>query len=118
MDKQMNSLKSINVPIPGYMTFEWWAVKFINTPHFQRLCDIKQLGTASYVFPGATHRRFEHSLGTAHLAYTLTKKLQEQLREKRQRLNEPRKRQRGSDNDKHTNHDDGSENDDERILNV
>ncbi|CAG8694161.1 27080_t:CDS:2, partial [Dentiscutata erythropus] len=62
----------------GYMEFEDWAVKFIDTPQFQRLRDIKQLGTAFYVFPGATHTRFEHSLGTAHLAYTLTKRLQEQ----------------------------------------
>ncbi|CAG8561091.1 13894_t:CDS:10, partial [Racocetra fulgida] len=66
------------IQIQGYIEFENWAVKFIDTPQFQRLRDIKQLGTAFYVFPGATHTRFEHSLGTAHLAYTLTKRLQEQ----------------------------------------
>ncbi|KAF0458944.1 HD phosphohydrolase domain-containing protein [Gigaspora margarita] len=70
--------KLINDPIHGYMSFEKWAVEFIDTPHFQRLRDIKQLGTTYYVFPSATHSRFEHSLGTAHLAYTLTKRLQEQ----------------------------------------
>ncbi|CAG8823722.1 483_t:CDS:2, partial [Gigaspora margarita] len=70
--------KLIKDPIHGYMEFENWALKFIDTPQFQRLRDIKQLGTAFYVFPGATHTRFEYSLGTAHLAYTLTKKLQEQ----------------------------------------
>ncbi|CAG8786411.1 8668_t:CDS:2, partial [Dentiscutata erythropus] len=63
----------------GYMKFDQWAVKFIDTPHIQRLRGIKQLGTTFYVFPGATHSRFEHSLGTAHLAYTLTKKLQFQV---------------------------------------
>ncbi|CAG8484300.1 54_t:CDS:2, partial [Dentiscutata erythropus] len=62
----------------GYMPFEKWAVEFIDTPHFQRLRDIKQLGSTYYVFPSAAHSRFEHSLGTAHLAYTLTKRLQEQ----------------------------------------
>ncbi|RIB16911.1 hypothetical protein C2G38_2246724 [Gigaspora rosea] len=70
--------KLINDPIHGYMTFKKWAVEFIDTEEFQRLRDIKQLGASYYVFPGACHNRFEHSLGTAHLAYTLTKKLYEQ----------------------------------------
>lgn len=43
---------------------------FIDTPHFQRMRKIKQLSCLEYVFPGATHTRFEHSIGTAHLALT------------------------------------------------
>ena len=35
------------------------------------------IGTCDYVFPGATHTRFEHSLGVAHLAETLVKTLQD-----------------------------------------
>ncbi|CAG8772851.1 16443_t:CDS:1, partial [Gigaspora rosea] len=46
----------------GYIEFEDWVIQFIDTPQFQRLRDIKQLGTGFYVFPGATHTRFEHSL--------------------------------------------------------
>ncbi|CAB4043355.1 deoxynucleoside triphosphate triphosphohydrolase SAMHD1, partial [Paramuricea clavata] len=34
---------------------------------FERLKDIKQLGLCYWVFPGASHNRFEHCLGTAHL---------------------------------------------------
>lgn len=40
----------------------------VATPAFQRLAGYKQLGTAHLVFRGATHTRFEHSLGALHEA--------------------------------------------------
>ncbi len=40
----------------------------VDAPEFQRLQGIKQLGTTYFVFRGAVHTRFEHSLGTLQKA--------------------------------------------------
>ena len=42
--------------------------KLISTPAFLRLQHVKQLGFVYRVWPGATHTRYEHSLGCYHLA--------------------------------------------------
>jgi HD superfamily phosphohydrolase len=43
----------------------------VDTPEFQRLAGIKQLGTSYFVFRGAVHTRFEHSLGTLQQAQNI-----------------------------------------------
>lgn len=47
------------------------AQQIIDTPQFQRLRRIHQTGCMYLVFPTATHSRFEHSIGTYHLAKQL-----------------------------------------------
>ncbi|XP_059908081.1 deoxynucleoside triphosphate triphosphohydrolase SAMHD1-like [Gadus macrocephalus] len=68
--------KVFNDPIHGHIELHPLLVKIIDTPQFQRLRNIKQLGGAYYVFPGASHNRFEHSIGVGYLAGELAKSLQ------------------------------------------
>lgn len=63
----MKKNKIIKDLVHEYIILEEEDVKIIDTPEFQRLKRVKQL-TATYLFPSATHTRFEHSLGVMKLA--------------------------------------------------
>uniref|UniRef100_A0A8C2WBN6 Deoxynucleoside triphosphate triphosphohydrolase SAMHD1 n=1 Tax=Chinchilla lanigera TaxID=34839 RepID=A0A8C2WBN6_CHILA len=65
----------INDPIHGHIELHPLLIRIIDTPQFQRLRYIKQLGGGYYVFPGASHNRFEHSLGVGYLAGCLVREL-------------------------------------------
>lgn len=65
--------KIINDNIHGTISLSRFAMYIINTPEFQRLRYLKQLGTCNYVFPNAVHTRFEHSIGTYHLSKKIIK---------------------------------------------
>jgi HD superfamily phosphohydrolase len=43
------------------------ALEVMSTPEFLRLQRVKQLGWVQLIWPGATHTRYEHSLGVYHL---------------------------------------------------
>ena len=55
-------------PIHGYIGLFDWERDIVDRPVFQRLRGIRQLGLTSYVYHGAEHSRFGHSLGVMHLA--------------------------------------------------
>lgn len=63
-----NKRKIINDPVHGFVTIPSdFIFDLIEHPFFQRLRRIKQLGLTHYVFPGATHTRFQHTIGALHL---------------------------------------------------
>ena len=55
-------------PIHDFITVYPHELELVDTPVFQRLRRIRQLAGAHLVYPGAQHSRFEHSLGTMHIA--------------------------------------------------
>uniref|UniRef100_A0A4W5K0L1 Deoxynucleoside triphosphate triphosphohydrolase SAMHD1 n=1 Tax=Hucho hucho TaxID=62062 RepID=A0A4W5K0L1_9TELE len=69
--------KVFNDPIHGHIEMHPLLVCIIDTPQFQRLRHIKQLGGTYFVFPGASHNRFEHSIGVGYLAGWLVQELNE-----------------------------------------
>nr|CDS16351.1 Metal dependent phosphohydrolase HD region [Echinococcus granulosus] len=62
--------------VQGIIEVEPIILRFIDTPEFQRLRRLHQLGIVNYVYPDCTHTRFEHSLGTYHLAKRLVDAIQ------------------------------------------
>lgn len=64
--------------IHGDMEFTKDEEQIIRSKSFQRLQRIKQLGSTNYVYPGARHSRFDHSLGTCHLAGIIANTLKNQ----------------------------------------
>jgi HD superfamily phosphohydrolase len=61
-------VKIINDPVYGFIRFpEPELMRVIDHPWFQRLRNIKQMGLAHLVYPGAVHSRLAHSLGSCHL---------------------------------------------------
>lgn len=57
----------IRDPVHGSIAIDDAEKQIILHPFFQRLRNIKQLGFSEFVFPGATHTRYLHSIGVMHV---------------------------------------------------
>ena len=76
----MNKKKIINDPVYGFIKISFEILfDLMEHPFFQRLRRIKQLGLTYYVYPGATHTRFQHALGSMHLMETAIQVLRSKM---------------------------------------
>lgn len=73
----------VNDPVHGFMLLPAVAKRIVDTKYFQRMRYIRQLAMVQYVYPGATHNRFFHSIGTGYLAYEFMKVLRQRQPELR-----------------------------------
>jgi len=74
-----NRYHVIKDPVHDTMQFtsveDSWVKPFIDSPPFQRLRHIKQLGMGDFIFPGAVHTRFNHCLGASYVAGQIAQKI-------------------------------------------
>ena len=68
--------KFIRDNVYGDITLDGFELRIMDMPQFQRLRRIKQLGLISLIYPGATHTRFEHCIGTMNLGSKLSEELE------------------------------------------
>lgn len=64
---KQRAMVTLREPVHGDIELTREEIALVDTPEFQRLRGVKQLGTAYLVFPGAMHTRFEHSIGVLHM---------------------------------------------------
>ncbi|MFA5250916.1 MAG: HD domain-containing protein, partial [Parachlamydiales bacterium] len=72
--------KKIYDAVHGFIRFDEEERELINTYAFQRLRYIHQLGLSYLIYPGASHTRFEHSLGVMELTSRIFEALMQSVR--------------------------------------
>ena len=75
-------------PLYGFIPLSPLENEIIHSPYFQRLRWIKQLGFSCYVFHGAEHSRYGHSIGVMHNAHMILKSCNRTVPDKD--LNDPK----------------------------
>lgn len=77
-DDRLKIVKYINDPVYGGIGITRMELELIDTPIFQRLRGLRQLGRVNFVFPGAEHSRYVHSLGVLYIMGLMTEHLLKQ----------------------------------------
>ena len=74
-----NFFHVIKDPVHSTMQFtdteDRWIKPFIDSPFLQRLRFIRQMGMGDFIFPGAVHTRFSHSIGCCYVASQIAHKI-------------------------------------------
>src|ERR1700722_18405319 len=68
LSQQDRPTEKVRCPVHGFIQYSKNERAVIDNPFFRRLKGIKQLALTHYVYPGAMHSRFEHSLGVMQMA--------------------------------------------------
>lgn len=76
----LSSEKKVFDSVHGFIPFDEYEKELIDSLPFQRLHYIHQMGCAYLVYPGATHTRFEHSLGVMAVATLMFEKICKSIR--------------------------------------
>jgi len=84
----VNPTVSMRDPLYGLVKVTEEEAKIIRSNIFERLMEIKQLGLARKHYLGASHTRFEHSIGTLHICQLMLDTLWDRLNELREHVNE------------------------------
>lgn len=74
-DQKVEHGKLYQDQLHGAQVLSPLAVAVMDTPEFQRLAGLKQLGFADLVYRGAQHTRFSHSVGTHFLSRTIMRRI-------------------------------------------
>lgn len=78
----LSKAKEYRDPLYGFIELDKTEQAIVETPYFQRLRRINQLGMTFLVYPSANHTRFEHSLGTVYAISAMLTALADPLKEK------------------------------------
>jgi len=79
-DELIKPYKVIRDPVHGDIWITKIEEAIVDMKVFQHLRTLKQLGPTYFVYPSATHSRFEHSLGTLHMAKTIIEAINQNYR--------------------------------------
>lgn len=83
--RKLDEQKVLRDPVHEYVRIEYEVIwKLLDTPEFQRLRRIHQLGAAYMVYHGAEHSRFSHSVGV----YEVTRRMINEIKELKVHLSE------------------------------